>query len=70
MRGYVAKPVNPRRLQGHIGVKPARDGPVDDRLLLLVQQFDEAALGKDEAVKSLVGGGEKSYNVVLFLSGR
>ena len=50
MRRDVAEPVHAGGLRRGVRVEPARDGPLDDGLLLLGQQRDEPLLGLDEPV--------------------
>ena len=50
MLRHIPKPLNPRGLELHVRVKPARHRLVDDGLLLLVEHLDQAPLGPDEAV--------------------
>ena len=63
------QPLDARRPQGYVRVEAARHGPVDDGLLLLVQQGDELALGADGAVDAAVDVVEEAGDGVLFGKG-
>ena len=41
MRRHVAEPLDAGGLEADVGVQPPCDGPVDDGLLLLLQQRDQ-----------------------------
>jgi hypothetical protein len=47
MLRHVAEPLDAGGLEADVGVKAAGDGPVDDGLLLLLQQRNEPPLGGD-----------------------
>ena len=55
MRRHVTEPLYARWLERDIGVETEGDGLVDDRLLLLTQQFDQPLFGADVALDSAVG---------------
>ena len=60
MRRHIPQPLDAGGLVGRVGlagadVDPARDGPVDDGLLLLLQQRNQLLLGADVAPDTLVG---------------
>src|SRR6266702_6809858 len=49
MLRHVPKPLYARGLEPDVGVEAAGDCTLDDRLLLLLQQFDQFLLGPDVA---------------------
>src|SRR5450756_2321417 len=53
MLRYVAQPRDARGFEAHAGVQAARDGPLDDGLLLLRQQLDQL-LPRTEGVRHLL----------------
>ena len=60
MIGHFRKPLHAGGLVGRVGpagadVDPARDGAVDEDLLLLLQQLDQLLLGADIAPDAPVG---------------
>jgi len=67
MRWHIAKPLDARRLERHVRVEAARHRLVDDRLLLLVQQLDLAALGADEAAEPEIDSIEKMDDCRLLI---
>ena len=69
MLRHIPKPLNPGRFERHIWVQPPRHGPVNDGLLLLVQQFNEPPLGFEEAVDAEVQVADEADNGFLFFGG-
>ena len=67
MLRHVAQPRHARRLEPRVGIEAACHGAVDDRLLLPVQQRDQAALGGDVAPDAAVGVVEVAHNGGLFI---
>ena len=68
---HVAQPLDAGGFVGRVGlagadVDPARDGLVDDGLLLLPQQRDQLLLGADVAPDAPVGVIEEADNSGLF----
>jgi hypothetical protein len=55
MLRQVAQPGYARGLEANGMVQAARDGAVDDRLLLLLEQIDQLLLGADVPVDPSVG---------------
>ena len=51
---HVSKPLDARGLEADVGVKAAGDGPVNDGLLLLLQQRNERPLGTGVAADAVV----------------
>ena len=71
MLRHIAQPLDDGGLVGRVGlagadVDPARDGLVDDSLLLLLQQRDQLLLGADVAPNAPVGVIEKAGDDGLF----
>ena len=54
MLRHLTQPFNARVFQGHIGVKAAGDGVVDEGLLLFGQECYQLPLGLQQSVHSLV----------------
>lgn len=69
MHRDVPQPVHARRLERHARIEPARHRLVDDRLLLLLQQRDHAALGGDVAADASVGDVEEVGDGLLLGEG-
>lgn len=70
MRWNVTDPLDTRRLERSIRIKPARYRPLDDGLFLLVEQRDQLALGADEAVNLAVGVTQEAHDGGLFIGRR
>ena len=49
MLRHITQPLHTRGLQTDVGIKAARDGAVDNDLLVLLQQLDQLLLGADVA---------------------
>lgn len=60
------QPGNPRILERHGGIQPPRHGAMNDGLLLLLQQDDDAALGPDGAIQAVGGPDEEAGDGSLF----
>ena len=66
----IAQPLDPGGLEADVGVEAAGDGPVDNGLLLLLQQGDELSLGADVAADAAVGVAQVADDGGLFGEGR
>ena len=70
MLRHIAEPLDARGFEAHVGVEAAGDGPVDDGLLLLLQQRDELPLGGDMAPDAPVHVVQVPDHGALFGEGR
>ena len=55
VRWHLAEPLDAGGLEGHIGVKPARNRLVDDSLAILLEQLDEPLPATEVADDAPVG---------------
>jgi hypothetical protein len=70
MLRYIAKPTDARGLETDVGIETASHGLMDDGLLLLVQQLDQASLGTNETSDLSIFSFEVEDDLILFFLGR
>ena len=63
-------PLHAARLELDVGIEPSGHGLIDDVLLLLLEQLDQAALVADEPVDFVSLPVEETSDLFLFLQGR
>ena len=66
MLRHFPQPLHAGGLEADVGIEAARDGAVDDGLLLLLQQRDQLLLGADVAPDAPVGVVEEADDCGLF----
>src|SRR5882724_10488587 len=70
MLRHIADPVDAGGLEAHVWIEATGHGPMDDHLLLLVQQLDQPPLGADEAIDAVVEVGKEANDAILLFPGR
>ena len=65
MLRYVSEPVDAGGFERDIRVEAAGHGPVDDDLLLLVQELDQPPLGADESVDATIESFDEADDSLL-----
>lgn len=64
---YLANPVKAGIAEGGVGVEAARNGVVDNGLLLLVEEFNQFTLGPDSLLDALGGVIQIPHNSRLLI---
>src|SRR5262245_57093413 len=67
--GYITEPIDTGVLEADIRVETTGHSPVDDSLLLLVQQLDQPTLGVDKVIYLTAKRVHESSDSGLFFSG-